>query len=112
MVLFISGVAFLAVEIFVLPGFGVAGVTGILLMLAGVIMASQNFFAPGELAQQWKTLGTSILVVSCSPDSPLWPPQDSLSRYFGSLPHPESPDPAAANVVVAAARPQEGRHRW
>ncbi|MCD8043625.1 MAG: ATP-dependent Clp protease proteolytic subunit [Tannerellaceae bacterium] len=37
--LFIIGVLLLAVEIFVIPGFGVAGITGIILMVAGLILS-------------------------------------------------------------------------
>ncbi|AMV22298.1 NfeD family protein [Planctomyces sp. SH-PL14] len=43
LVLFVAGAGFLLLEIFVIPGFGVFGVSGILLMLAAVIMASQTF---------------------------------------------------------------------
>jgi membrane-bound serine protease (ClpP class) len=39
-VLFLAGVLFLSVEVFVLPGFGVAGITGLLLIGAGLVMAS------------------------------------------------------------------------
>lgn len=38
-VIFIVGVILLAVEIFVIPGFGVAGISGIALMLAGLILS-------------------------------------------------------------------------
>jgi membrane-bound serine protease (ClpP class) len=37
--LFLLGIALLGIEIFVLPGFGVAGVSGILLVLAGLVLA-------------------------------------------------------------------------
>lgn len=42
-VLFVFGLGCLAVEAFVLPGFGVCGVTGIVAVLASLIMASQTF---------------------------------------------------------------------
>ena len=42
-VLFVLGVGCLVLEVFVLPGFGVFGVTGLVLTLASVIMASQTF---------------------------------------------------------------------
>lgn len=44
--LFIAGAVFLAVELFLIPGFGVAGITGILLMVVSVVMASQEFVLP------------------------------------------------------------------
>ncbi len=49
-VLFVGGAIFIAMELFVIPGFGVAGVTGILLMLAGVLLASQDFVFPTQTA--------------------------------------------------------------
>ncbi|MEM9703965.1 MAG: hypothetical protein AAF907_16115, partial [Planctomycetota bacterium] len=42
-VLFVIGLGCLLLEVFVLPGFGVFGVTGGLLVLASLIMASQTF---------------------------------------------------------------------
>ena len=41
--LFLSGIAFLLMELFVIPGFGVAGFIGILLVLTSVVMAGQRF---------------------------------------------------------------------
>ncbi len=43
LVLFLLGLALLALEIFVIPGFGVFGVSGILLTLASLVMASHTF---------------------------------------------------------------------
>jgi membrane-bound serine protease (ClpP class) len=43
LVLFALGLGLLALEIFVIPGFGVFGVSGILLTLASLIMASHTF---------------------------------------------------------------------
>jgi len=43
LVLFLLGLGLLAVEIFLIPGFGVFGVSGILLTLASLVMASQTF---------------------------------------------------------------------
>jgi membrane-bound serine protease (ClpP class) len=64
-VLFLSGVVFLAVEIFVLPGTGVAGMAGILLMLAGVVMACQDFVVP-VTGDQWETFSTTLLTIACA----------------------------------------------
>jgi membrane-bound serine protease (ClpP class) len=49
--LFSAGIIFLAVELFVIPGFGITGITGILLMLAAVVLASQEFALPTTNAQ-------------------------------------------------------------
>ncbi|MCO6458315.1 MAG: peptidase [Pirellulaceae bacterium] len=60
--LFLAGVIFLAVELFVLPGFGVAGITGILLMGIAVLMASQDFLLPST-PRQMSTLAVSLGVL-------------------------------------------------
>lgn len=61
-VLFASGVVFLGVELFVIPGFGITGFTGIGLMLAAVVLASQDFLLPHTNAQLVQT-STSLLTV-------------------------------------------------
>jgi membrane-bound serine protease (ClpP class) len=61
--LFVFGIACLALEIFVIPGFGVFGVTGILAMLASLVMALQTFgnFEPGaDLNSLLKSVGTVL----------------------------------------------------
>lgn len=49
--LFVLGVACLAVELFVLPGFGVFGISGILLVLFSLILASQTFIIPASKSE-------------------------------------------------------------
>ena len=61
--LFVAGVGFVAAEIFVIPGFGVAGISGILLMFASVVLASQGFVIP-TTAMDWNQLFTSIIVTT------------------------------------------------
>jgi membrane-bound serine protease (ClpP class) len=83
-VLFVTGVVFIAVEVFAIPGFGAAGVLGLLMMVASVLMASQRFFIPGS-SRQMETFATSLVVVACSAGAFLaaaaW-----LTRHFGTLP--------------------------
>ena len=43
LVLFVLGIGLLALEVFVIPGFGVFGVSGILLTLASLVLASHTF---------------------------------------------------------------------
>ncbi len=43
LLLFISGIVLLGIEAFVIPGFGVFGISGILLTIASLVMASQTF---------------------------------------------------------------------
>jgi membrane-bound serine protease (ClpP class) len=52
LLLFLLGVALLAVEIFLIPGFGVTGISGLVLMAAGLILSRQDFIIP---AFEWQT---------------------------------------------------------
>lgn len=49
--LFATGVVFLIIEVFVLPGFGVFGVGGALLVIFSLVLASQTFVIPHTDAQ-------------------------------------------------------------
>jgi membrane-bound serine protease (ClpP class) len=83
-ILVLAGVVFLAAELFVIPGFGVAGVAGLLLILAGVVMASQDHLVPQSpraMSQMWN----SLIVVLGSGVASL-AGIVVLSRYFGSVP--------------------------
>lgn len=95
--LFLMGVVFLLVEILVLPGFGVAGLTGLLLMLIGVVLASQDFVLPGT-GRQLGTFATSLLVVACS-GAVFLIAAAVLSRHFGSL-------PLLSRLALAAPQPE------
>ena len=74
MLLFMLGVMLLAVEIFLLPGFGIAGITGILLMLMGTTLAFQDFVVPqtpyhyeelrGNLLKIFSSMTVSLLVIA------------------------------------------------
>jgi membrane-bound serine protease (ClpP class) len=57
--LFLLGLALLGIEIFLLPGFGVAGVSGILLILAGLVLAGIDK-AP-ESTEDWMALVGKML---------------------------------------------------
>jgi membrane-bound serine protease (ClpP class) len=60
--LFAVGLIFIAAELFVIPGFGVAGVGGIALMLGSLVMASRRFLIP-ENSEQLTGLGYDVLTV-------------------------------------------------
>src|SRR5262249_13050559 len=55
LVLFILALVSLGVEIFVLPGFGVAGVLGLVLLGASLVLACQTFIVP-ETNADWEQL--------------------------------------------------------
>ena len=60
--LFLAGIALIGVEIFVIPGFGIWGLSGLLLMASSLILASQDFVLPNN-ADQWNALTRSAGVV-------------------------------------------------
>jgi membrane-bound serine protease (ClpP class) len=49
--LFLAGLVALGVEIFILPGFGIFGISGLLMVLISVVLASQTFIWPTNSAQ-------------------------------------------------------------
>ncbi|MCA9128277.1 MAG: hypothetical protein KDB22_14395 [Planctomycetales bacterium] len=60
--LFGLGVIFIICEVFVLPGFGVFGVSGLILLVLSLVMASQDFVVPSSTTQ-WSQLRTNLLIV-------------------------------------------------
>ncbi|MEX0715689.1 MAG: NfeD family protein [Planctomycetaceae bacterium] len=69
LILFLIGLGCLAMEIFVIPGFGVFGISGGLLVIASIVMAGQTFgnLEPDRdfstLSRTMGTLGASVLSV-------------------------------------------------
>ncbi len=64
-ILFVAGITFLFAEVFVIPGFGVAGITGLALLFSSVILAGQDFVFP-QTPEQWNQSLTSMLILMCS----------------------------------------------
>lgn len=68
--LFFAGLFCLAAEIFVLPGFGVLGLGGGVLVIASIVLASQSFVLPTNDYQirqlQWSLLGILAAAVGVS----------------------------------------------
>jgi membrane-bound serine protease (ClpP class) len=62
LLLFVTGVALLIIEIFIIPGFGVAGISGLVLMAMGLVFSMQDFVIP-TLPWQWDLLGKNVLLV-------------------------------------------------
>lgn len=85
----VAGLILLAVEVFVIPGFGVAGISGMVLMFAGMVL----IFVPEEpgpgflptLPGTWDALGTSVLTVLIAGILSLVGIA-LLTRYFGNIP--------------------------
>lgn len=65
--LFAGGVAALVVEIFVVPGFGVFGVGGVLMIILSIVLASQTFVIPRTVYQVEQLTGSLLTVlVACA----------------------------------------------
>ena len=82
--LFVLGILFVMVEVFLMPGFGVPGIAGILLMVVALVMAIQGFLMP-TTASDWKTTGNSLLVVLGSGVGFIVL-AIFLTRFFGEIP--------------------------
>ncbi len=82
--LFLLGLGCIALEVFVMPGFGVFGVSGALMVLGSLVLASQTFFIPTssadyhELADHLSTLGGSLVGVIIT--------AFALSRFLPRMP--------------------------
>lgn len=107
-ILFICGIAFLAMELFVIPGFGVAGIAGVVLMGVSVLMASQNFIIP-QNPFQTATLQTNLLVMAGSGIAFL-AGAFFLGKYMGYLPVVSSLmlAPPSSPSVEASKDPEKG----
>jgi membrane-bound serine protease (ClpP class) len=62
-ILFLIGIALLTAELFLLPGFGAAGISGILLIGLSLIFSMQDFIIP-RFGWEWSLFGRNALVVS------------------------------------------------
>jgi membrane-bound serine protease (ClpP class) len=65
MILVLLGVACLAVEIFILPGFGFVGIAGILLIGVSLLLSMQDFTLPRS-TWEWDILGRNAIVVAAA----------------------------------------------
>jgi membrane-bound serine protease (ClpP class) len=62
LILFLAGLGLLAVEIFILPGFGVVGISGICLIGLSLVLSMQDFVLP-RFEWEWDLLGRNVAVV-------------------------------------------------
>jgi len=60
--LFLSGVILLLLEFFIIPGFGIAGIAGILLILGSLVLSQQDFFWP-QFDWQWDVARRNLRIV-------------------------------------------------
>ncbi len=83
-ILFLGGLIFLAAEIFVIPGFGIFGIGGAVMLLASLVLASQTFIVPHN-SYQLRVLARSLWLVAaagCGVLGGIW----VMSRYLDRLP--------------------------
>jgi membrane-bound serine protease (ClpP class) len=60
--IFVLGIAFILGEIFVIPGFGVAGISGFLLVFVALIMSLQDYGWPKDITQ-WRGTARGLSMV-------------------------------------------------
>jgi membrane-bound serine protease (ClpP class) len=97
--LFLAGLFCLAAEIFVLPGFGVLGLGGGVLVVASIVLASQSFVLPANDYQirqlQWSLLGILGAAVGVAALAMLvrrWLPATPMFRHVLLEPPPAPED--------------------
>ncbi len=61
--MFVVGLGFIIVEIFVVPGFGIFGIGGILLVAASIVLAGQDFVVP-MTGKDWAQVPYSLMPVA------------------------------------------------
>jgi membrane-bound serine protease (ClpP class) len=61
-ILFVLGLGLLAVEVFLIPGFGVIGISGIVLIALSLIFSMQDFVIP-RFDWEWTLMGRNAIVV-------------------------------------------------
>lgn len=61
--IFVAGLALIAVEIFAIPGFGVAGILGIILMVSGLTLSMVDQIGPGFFDYDFSKLIRAFFIV-------------------------------------------------
>jgi membrane-bound serine protease (ClpP class) len=62
LLLFMAGLVLLLLEVFIIPGFGVAGIGGLALLVISLVLSMQGFVVP-EFDWQWDRLNRNVLLV-------------------------------------------------
>jgi membrane-bound serine protease (ClpP class) len=83
-ILFLVGLVCLALELFVFPGFGVFGMSGIMLMLCSIVMASHTFIWPTH-DYEYREMGYTLLQLT-GMMAAIGAGAAVLGKYFPSLP--------------------------
>jgi membrane-bound serine protease (ClpP class) len=83
-ILFLVGLVCIALELFVFPGFGVFGMSGVLLVLTSIVMASHTFVWPTQ-DYEYREMGQTLLQVTVALAA-VGAGAVMFARYFPSLP--------------------------
>lgn len=108
-ILFVAGVACLLLEIFVIPGFGIFGLGGGLLIIASLVLASQTFIIPRNEYQVQQSIqslmvltGATLGVVVMAWGARRWLPRAPvLSRMFLEPPEGEEAETIRQREALA-----------
>lgn len=83
--LFLLGLVMIAAEIFILPGFGVSGAIGVVLLISSLILARQSFTLPQTEEQTWEMAGNLVTLIAALVVTAV--AIGFLTRYFPSVPY-------------------------
>ena len=110
--LFGLGVICVLLEIFVVPGFGVAGISGMVMMFLGLLLASQRFTIP-ETREQMMSMGGDALTIFGGFTGFLIA-LVAISKYIGSIPGLSrlTLAPPALNAAQGSAIPANDVPGW
>lgn len=83
-ILFLLGLAFLGMEVFVIPGFGLFGIGGIICVAISLILAGQDFVIPQTTAERQQLIASLFTLVTASLG--VFAGIYVVRRYFKSIP--------------------------
>lgn len=83
-ILFLVGLVCIALELFVFPGFGVFGMSGVLLVLTSIVMASHTFVWPTQ-EYEYREMGYTLIQVTVAMLA-VGGGAVIFARYFPSMP--------------------------
>lgn len=83
-ILFLVGLVCLALELFVFPGFGVFGMSGVLLILTSIVMASHTFVWPTQ-EYEYRELAYTLIQITVAMVA-VGAGAVVVARYFPSMP--------------------------
>jgi membrane-bound serine protease (ClpP class) len=83
-ILFLVGLLCLALELFVFPGFGIFGLSGILLMLGSIVMASHTFLWPSQ-EYEYREMAYTLIQMSIALTA-VGAGAMMVARYLPSMP--------------------------